>query len=487
MNNQPDTLIRYLVLTAIFLLSSLGQYLMSQSQYAISGPVSQLTLNAKDQITCELHLGDAVSTTHHALANRLQESEITESTDNANSKAKRSGGAQIIVDYYNFDPSFPLAQLLQAIQAFQTAVDIWASLINSSEPIYLAAVFQPLGDGVLGSAGPTQIYANYPGLERNTWYGNALADKLAGEDLNPVVYDIVANFSTVFTNWYFGTDGNTPASDFDFLTVVLHELCHGLGFFGSMFVDNATGIGDYGFGIPDPVFPVIYDRLPYSPDGKSILKDNRYPNFSTALGDVLLGDPLLAKGPRIKKASNGQGAALFTVLDSGVFGPIPGLTDIWLPGSSYSHLDYLSYAGTPEGLMVPFLSRGVSISDPGDIALAILDDIGWNGKVNRQVVNGRTALAEPEIEVVLDEFETVLKVYPNPVHDRFTVALNQRAQVTSATLMDVIGRQYPLTGQSIDNRAIGFDLSQQALTPGLYILQLSFDNQQKEQLRLLKR
>lgn len=137
--------------------------------------------------------------------------------------------------------------------------------------------------------------------------------------------------------------------------------------------------------------------------------------------------------------------------------------------------------------MVPFLSRGVSISDPGDIALAILDDIGWNGKVNRQVVNGRTALAEPEIEVVLDEFETVLKVYPNPVHDRFTVALNQRAQVTSATLMDVIGRQYPLTGQSIDNRAIGFDLSQQALTPGLYILQLSFDNQQKEQLRLLKR
>jgi hypothetical protein len=235
---------------------------MSQSQYTISGPVSQLTINANDQVSCELHLGDPVSTGHHQLANNLRESNKTTSTDNANSKAKKKGGSQILVDYYNFDPSFPPDQLLQAIQAFQAAVDIWASLITSSEPIYVAAVFQPLDEGVLGSAGPTQIYADYPGLERDTWYGNALADKLAGEDLNPAVYDIVANFSTVFSNWYFGTDGNTPTDDFDFKTVVLHELCHGLGFFGSMFVDNTTGIGDYGFGLPDPVFPAIYDRLP---------------------------------------------------------------------------------------------------------------------------------------------------------------------------------------------------------------------------------
>ncbi|MCK7534680.1 MAG: hypothetical protein MZV63_28610 [Marinilabiliales bacterium] len=32
--------------------------------------------------------------------------------------------------------------------------------------------------------------------------------------------------------WYFGTDGNTPELLYDFVTVVLHEIGHGLGFTG---------------------------------------------------------------------------------------------------------------------------------------------------------------------------------------------------------------------------------------------------------------
>ena len=42
-------------------------------------------------------------------------------------------------------------------------------------------------------------------------------------------------------DWYFGTDGNTPAGDFDFVTVVMHELAHGLGYAGTMSYDDGVG------------------------------------------------------------------------------------------------------------------------------------------------------------------------------------------------------------------------------------------------------
>jgi hypothetical protein len=65
--------------------------------------------------------------------------------------------------------------------------------------------------------------------------------------------------------------------------------------------------------------------------------------------------------------------------------------------------------------------------------------------------------------------------------------MSERTQVTNATLMDVIGRQYQLTGSTIGEREISFDLNQMGLPPGLYMLRLSFDNQQKELLRIFKR
>ncbi len=311
-----------------------------------------------------------------------------------------------------------------------------------------------------------------------------MADKLAGEDLIPGAYDIVARFSTVFPNWYFGTDGLTPATDYDFRSVVLHEIGHGLGFFGSMTVSNTTGIGSYGFGIPDPVLPAIYDRLMYSPENKSILKDSRYPNYSTELGDMLMSGSLNAKGPRIKKATNGKGAEIFTILDSEVFGDIPGYTDMWLSGSSYSHLDYLTYGGTANGLMVPFLSRGVSFPDPGEVTLAIFDDLGWNGQVNRVYNdNARVAASELDLEVTT----TAFGVYPNPMNNSFSLSLGEKeSALVNASLVDALGRQMPLDISNQQGAEVQFDLSQKQLKAGVYILRLHFENQEISNIRLLK-
>src|SRR5574341_1296844 len=117
--------------------------------------------------------------------------------------------------------------------AFQFAVDIWASLITSPVPIAVDATWTPLPIGVLGSAAPRNLIADFAGAPvPNTWYPVATANKLTGSDLDPTDYDIRARFSSTFTDWYFGTDGNTPSDKWDFVSVVLHELGHGLGFTG---------------------------------------------------------------------------------------------------------------------------------------------------------------------------------------------------------------------------------------------------------------
>ncbi|WP_222984398.1 T9SS type A sorting domain-containing protein [Flagellimonas meishanensis] len=463
----------------LFLITSIGY---AQNAEALLAPVSQLTINDKGEIACEIHANDGAALDHHQMGSSKAGLNFKGSQKVASSSKKTPSGAEINVSYFNFDPDFSMADFIIAATAFQSAVDAWASSISSDVPIFVAAVFQQLGPGVLGSAGPTFVFANNPGLERDTWYGNALADKLSGQDLSPENFDIIARFSTVFPNWYYGTDGNTPAGDFDFKTVVLHELGHGLGFFGSMFVDNATGIGDYGFGIPDPVYPAIYDRLAHSADGKSILKENRYGNFTTALGDVLLSGPLTAKGPRIKKATNGKGAQLFTILDSAIFGDIPGFTDIWLPGSSYSHMDFVTYAGTENGLMVPFLSRGLSYAAPDNIVLSIFDDMGWNGKVNREVMEDRSNNNDDgDGDDPLLGSENVVAIFPNPFSSSLNLTLKEGRSIKKASLTDMAGVYYAVPKRGISNGSQAtLDLSGFQGRSGLYFMQLTYDNNTSE-------
>ena len=140
----------------------------------------------------------------------------------------------------------------QRLIAFQYAADLWGATLDSPITIIVSATFDPLATGVLGSAGPTAVFSDfsgvgfgfYPGVEFPlTWYGSALADKRAGIDLAPHFGappgfpDIGARFSST-VNFYLGLDNNHGALN-DLVTVVLHELGHGLNFLS--FVDAATG------------------------------------------------------------------------------------------------------------------------------------------------------------------------------------------------------------------------------------------------------
>jgi hypothetical protein len=140
------------------------------------------------------------------------------------------------------NPGATLGQ--QRLNVFEFAANIWEQVLQPKVDIIVLSQFAPLGPNVLGSAGTQFVFRNFPGAEYpDTWYHSALADHLAGVDLNPSPPaptqppDIIAQFSSDFA-FYFGFDNNEGLL-VDLLPVVLHELGHGLGF--SNFANEGNG------------------------------------------------------------------------------------------------------------------------------------------------------------------------------------------------------------------------------------------------------
>ncbi len=263
----------------------------------------------------------------------------------------------------------------QAKAAFLFAVDIWSQLISSSTPIVIDAYWENLSiihPSILGAAGTTTISSNNINFPlANTWYPASMANALAGYDLNGPTAEIRARFNSHQTDWYFGTDLNTPIDKFNFSTVVLHEIGHGLGFFGSMRYDDGfdsvecrgiAGEGCWGYvSSGNNIYPVVYDRFVEDLSGISVLNSG---NPSVALGTNLTSNSLFFDGPN-SRIVNGGGTTK-------IYAPFP-----WSTGSSFSHLD-VTYNSTINSLMTYSLARGETNYNPGPLTLAMLHDLGWN-------------------------------------------------------------------------------------------------------------
>ena len=277
----------------------------------------------------------------------------------------------------------------EAQAAFQRAVDIWAAHLTSDVTIRVDARFAELDDGVLGAAGPRGLYTDFAGAPQPaTYYPTALAEALSGVTFNGTSADLGATFNSGRSDFYFGVDGLPPPNQFDFVTIVLHELGHGLGFIGSGEVDDGqdeaecTGVdgeGCWGFyqftsGLRDTGIPLIFDRFLEDAAGTSFLNTAVYPNPSARLGDLLQSGPnrgspepdrdLFADSPSIR--------AVF-----GAPAPIWAPSD-FEPGSSFSHWDeVLITRGTSAALMTPNAARGEAYQDPGTLTCAYFRDMGW--------------------------------------------------------------------------------------------------------------
>jgi len=249
---------------------------------------------------------------------------------------------------------------VEAQNSFDYAASIWETLIVSTVPITIDACWTDLDGSILGGSGADSYYSGSSLPQINTWYSVALTNALTGSDQNgsdPEMHHIYnRNFS-----WYFGTDGNTPGTQYDFTSVVLHEITHGLGFDGSMLVD-VSGYGYWGWA--QSSYPAIYDRFTENGPGQALLS---YSNGSIALGNQLTSEDVYFNGPKANAANGGQRPELYA----------PGS---WTDGSSYSHLGEI-FNNTPNTLMTYSLGKGESVHDPGPVTKGILEDIGWQPPV----------------------------------------------------------------------------------------------------------
>ncbi len=265
------------------------------------------------------------------------------------SRARRAATSTFIVDYIGYPDS--------ARAAFQRAVDIWSTLIISPVPIRIRATWRPLGTGVLGSASPATYIGAPDGSQRaTTYYPVALAEKIARRNINsPDSADIVANFSST-NNWYLALDGKPIAGKYDLVTIVLHELGHGLGFTGG--IRGNTSTREAGIALPTVFDAYIENRL-----GTKLL-NNSIAGDPSALFTQLTGQNLFLNGPILVKKT-GERAKIHAPAT-------------YSTGSTLYHLDETTYrAGTPNALMTPFVGAAEVAQDPGPIVLAFFEDMEW--------------------------------------------------------------------------------------------------------------
>lgn len=271
--------------------------------------------------------------------------------------AARVKTATFEVEYVNF-PDDNLAR-----DAFQYAVEIWESALVSSIPIRIRAEWLNLDDGVLGQALWGSAFSNFGGEQhQNTFYPVALAEKISRRELNsPSEPDIVASFNKNIS-WYYGLDANTPGGKMDLVTIVLHEIGHGLGFTDSYDVKGQDGT--VGLSSSAGPTPFIFDIFVEDASGDNLLHDFSSP--SRSLATALESTNLFFAGPMSVGSLEGVKPELFA----------PAAFD---NGSSISHLDERTFnaAADANRLMTPQIAFAESIHDPGDLLLAIFSDMGW--------------------------------------------------------------------------------------------------------------
>ena len=256
----------------------------------------------------------------------------------------------------------------QRLIAFQYAANIWGACLQSVPAVNVLAAMNPLacnaGSAVLGSAGTVAVFRDFPGaILPGTWYPGALANALFGADLDPTTAEISAQFNSNLGNvgcltgvpFYYGLDQNPPVSTIDFVSVVLHEIGHGLGF--QTFVAS-NGVRFLGFNDHYMVFLEGHGATPWMfvdmTDGQRMAAMLSDPNLHWN------GPVVSARAQTLKLTGGG------VLGHVRMHGPNP-----YQNGSSVSHW---STALTPNEIMEPAYT--VANHNPG-LAWALMDEIGW--------------------------------------------------------------------------------------------------------------
>jgi hypothetical protein len=253
--------------------------------------------------------------------------------------------SKFVVNYKNFTE--------WAKKDFQSAVDVWSTNFSSKVSITIdAAWIRSASSSILGSARPGSYFAGFDGApDASLWYPSALANALAGKDLDPSNPEMVIQVNSS-AGWNTRNDGAPRLTEYDLQSVFLHEMGHGLGFLSTDSYDNFFGYGSI-------EQPTPYNAYAQLPDGRRL---SDLPSPSIELGKALTST-LVWSGALGIAANGGTKPLLYTPLK-------------YEEGSSVSHLDEATYKNSElNRIMTPNLDAGEVFREPGPLLLAMMEDM----------------------------------------------------------------------------------------------------------------
>jgi hypothetical protein len=325
---------------------------------------------------------------------------------------RSTGGGVITVNYTGFST--------QAKAAVDYAVLVLEKLLPSDTRFTIDASWQKITTaGVLAQSTITGYAAGWgiDAFKPLSLYPVALAEKIAGRSLNSNLQGDITLTVNSSINWYLGTDGQTPIQKYDLVTVAMHEICHGLGFFHS-FSDNGN-IGSYGIGS----IPMIYDTFIENFPGNKLTDTLKFLNSSSSLGSQLVGNQLYFNGPLLKKYTSSNPLRYNNISRAKLYVPAT-----WDAGSSISHLDESATLAS-DGLMTPFIDLGEAIHDPGKYTFSILGDIGW---INTRIIHKPSGDTEAHLTQV--QFSADIKSDTVYNHNKVGIVFSFNNFLTSDSL-----------------------------------------------------
>jgi hypothetical protein len=266
----------------------------------------------------------------------------------------------------------------QRLNAVQHAANLWAAMLESDVEIFIEAHFDPFAPEdcgassvLLGFGSPATAFSDFAGAPRPaTLYASALADSLAGVDLNPGQADLYLNINSrldlgCFTlgapnGWYYGLDGHGGTGRIDVVPALLHEIAHGLGF--ATFINLASGRRCCSLQPQNQFDDAFMIHLENHDTGLRWNEMNDLERAASAVNTGKLhwvGDHAAAAALQLGLGVTGTHVHMYAP---------PQLRD----GSTASHFDT---ALIPDELMEPFLIP----NSTHEVSLAVFKDLGWRG------------------------------------------------------------------------------------------------------------
>jgi hypothetical protein len=375
-------------------------------------------------------------------------------SDNLKSGTTTTGN--ITVTYVNFPE--------EARVAFEYAVSIWERCIISPVTINIHANWETLSANMLGHGKPSLFYRNFKSTpQANIYYPIALVEKITGREYNsPSEADITCSFNQS-KPWYFGTNGKTPETKYDFVTAVLHEIGHGLGISGFFTAEN--GVAQYSNSSNSPS---VYDYLVFNSNQQRIADKTIFPTPSTELTRQLTSNSLIFNSSKENYEDS----------NVSIYAP-----NTWADGLSIYHLKKTdSSLGASNELMNAYAYKGEAIHNPGANTLLVLSEMGWS--IN-SIDTDETVKSGYEEEIFASEN---VNIYPNPFSGSLTFDCENIMDQSSVDIIitDLMGSTvFRETMNDIKyNPKLKVDLS--SIKPGIYLASLTDTNLKTITKRIIK-